>query len=83
MPMGLDYRSMVPELSRCSRCSILSQYRAIKSISKFTLEPPRKWPNAVFCTVWGIRLMLTSQPLGTSATRLTVRLTPLTVMEPL
>ena len=40
-------------------------------------------PRAVLCTVCGIRLMLISQSESVSLTWLTVRLTPLTVTEPL
>ncbi len=45
--------------------------------------PGRELPSVVFSSVCGIRLMLNSQPSRRSLTRLTVRLTPLTVMEPL
>src|ERR1700677_1996169 len=63
--------------------NILSTYRAIRSISRLTLVPSRRCLSAVTSTVCGIRLIENSQPSSRSFTELTVRLTPLTVIDPL
>src|SRR3546814_50758 len=53
------------------------------SISRLTSAPTVNPFSVVTCTVWGIRLMLISQPLMESSTSLIVRLYPLTWTDPL